>query len=173
MDAERKPTPLEHAIDLFVHLPVGFLLELPHSVPRCIDRGKQEVEHLSHQATSTLRALGLRPGSADDEPDRHAGTSTAEPPEPPGSPASTTAPERTPDVTAPEASARPTTTDSSDPAVDVDELPIPGYDSLSASQVIPRLDDLNDTELELVRSYEASARGRKTILSRVAQLQDR
>jgi len=66
--------------------------------------------------------------------------------------------------------ARPTrvpTTPSHDPR----ELAITDYDSLSASQVVPRLDSLGDDELETVRQYEASTRGRKTILSKIAQIQ--
>jgi hypothetical protein len=50
-------------------------------------------------------------------------------------------------------------------------LAIPAYDSLSASQVVPRLSGLSPAELEAVRTYEAAHRGRKTILNRVAQLQ--
>jgi hypothetical protein len=50
-------------------------------------------------------------------------------------------------------------------------LAIPAYDSLSASQVVPRLSGLSPTELAAVRDYEAAHRGRKTILNRVAQLQ--
>jgi hypothetical protein len=51
------------------------------------------------------------------------------------------------------------------------DLAIPGYDSLSASQVLPRLEGLAAAELEAVRAYEAAHRGRKTILGRIAQLQ--
>lgn len=51
------------------------------------------------------------------------------------------------------------------------ELAIPGYDSLSASQVVQRLASLSGEELEAVRAYEAANRGRRTILARVAQLQ--
>ena len=50
-------------------------------------------------------------------------------------------------------------------------LAIPDYDSLSASQVVPRLAGLEPDELEAVRQYEAAHRARRTILSRVAQLQ--
>jgi hypothetical protein len=50
-------------------------------------------------------------------------------------------------------------------------LAIPGYDSLSASQVVQRLAGLVPAELEAVRDYEASTRGRRTILNRIAQLQ--
>jgi hypothetical protein len=52
----------------------------------------------------------------------------------------------------------------------VDALGIPGFDSLSASQVVPRLDGLNRQELVAVRAYETATRGRRTILSRVDQL---
>lgn len=51
------------------------------------------------------------------------------------------------------------------------ELAIPDYDSLSASQVVNRLPSLSAEELEAVRAYEAGHRSRKTILNKVAQLQ--
>jgi hypothetical protein len=50
-------------------------------------------------------------------------------------------------------------------------LPIPEYDSLAASQVVPRLAGLAPNELEAVRTYEAARRGRRTILAKIAQLQ--
>jgi len=51
------------------------------------------------------------------------------------------------------------------------DLAIPGYDALSASQVVQRLAGLADDELEAVREYETAHRGRKTILGRISQLQ--
>ena len=55
-------------------------------------------------------------------------------------------------------------------APDADELPIADYDSLAASQVVPRLSSLGVDELSAVRTYESSNRGRRTILNRVEQL---
>ena len=52
-----------------------------------------------------------------------------------------------------------------------DVLAIPGYDSLSASQVVQRLAGLSVPELEAVRAYEEANRSRRTILSKVSQLQ--
>ncbi len=52
-----------------------------------------------------------------------------------------------------------------------DELAIPGYDSLSAFQVVQRLAGLAPGELESVRVYEAAGRGRRTILTKISQLQ--
>jgi hypothetical protein len=49
-------------------------------------------------------------------------------------------------------------------------LAIPGYDSLSASQVVQRLAGLSQAELIDVRAHEQSHRHRRTILNRVEQL---
>ena len=54
---------------------------------------------------------------------------------------------------------------------DAGSLGITDYDALSASQVVPRLAGLAAGELDAVRLYEAAHRGRKTILSKIAQLQ--
>ncbi len=52
-------------------------------------------------------------------------------------------------------------------------LGIPGYDSLAASQVVPRLAGLSAGELAAVGAYESAHRARRTILNRVRQLQER
>ncbi len=49
-------------------------------------------------------------------------------------------------------------------------LGIPGYDSLSASQVVQRLAGLSADELARVREHERAGRHRRTILSRVDQI---
>lgn len=49
-------------------------------------------------------------------------------------------------------------------------LPIPGYDTLAASQVVQRLSSLRPDELDAVRRYEVATRGRRTILHRIGQL---
>jgi hypothetical protein len=50
------------------------------------------------------------------------------------------------------------------------ELPIPGYDLLSATQVIERLEGLARPELLAVKAYELAHRARTTILGKIAQL---
>lgn len=57
-----------------------------------------------------------------------------------------------------------------DVVTDAGELPITDYDSLAASQVVPRLATMSAADLELVGAYERSHRNRQTILHRVAQL---
>ncbi|MCP4436269.1 MAG: hypothetical protein GY812_12350 [Actinomycetia bacterium] len=55
-------------------------------------------------------------------------------------------------------------------APDVSTLAIPDYDSLAASQVVPRLTTLSPEELEAVGAYESAKRQRRTILNRVTAL---
>ncbi len=50
------------------------------------------------------------------------------------------------------------------------DLPIQDYDSLAASQVVPRLSTLDHADLLVVQSYESANRRRQTILHRVEQL---
>lgn len=164
--------PAEHAIDLIVYAPLGFALEARTLLPTFVERGRQQVQmarmvgrfavsqgqvegrkrlsRAQEQAETILAELGLAPtvGSAREEP---APPAPSAPREPDGrSPAPRPAPQ------ASAASA---------------DLAISGYDSLAASQVIPRLAGLDADELEAVRVYEAAHRARKTILGKIAQLQ--
>jgi hypothetical protein len=60
----------------------------------------------------------------------------------------------------------------SDPeAAAVIDAVIPGYDDLSASQVIRLLDELEPDGLDAVDVHESGHRGRRTILNKVHQLQ--
>ena len=52
-----------------------------------------------------------------------------------------------------------------------DELAIPSYDELAASQVVKRLPGLEAAELAAIGAYEQAHRGRRTILTRIRQLQ--
>jgi hypothetical protein len=61
-------------------------------------------------------------------------------------------------------------TTTADPAPPSVELPIPGYDALSASQVVERLTGLSAGELDTVRAYEGAHRRRRTILGKIEQL---
>jgi hypothetical protein len=173
------------ALDLFVYAPLGFALEARSLLPRFVERGKNQVTMakmvgqfavqqgqveagkrlgpLQEQVEGVLADLGLVPRSTSPS-----GASSAAAPVD-GEDDATVAPvvELVPD---PEP-------EPEDPAADLADVPeaadlaIPDYDSLAASQVVPRLRALATDELEAVRAYEAAGRGRKTILNRIAQLQ--
>jgi len=154
-------TPIEQAIDLFFYAPLGLVMNADEIVPQLIERGRQQVTMArmfgqfavkqgqagAEKALTRLQNLGGnetqtgRPVPADGDEPARA-TQTSAP---------VARPQHNGEVAA--------------------TLAIPDYDSLSASQVVPRLESLSGTELDAVRSYESSNRGRKTILNKIDQLQ--
>lgn len=143
--------------------------ELLGVVPRFLDRTQRQVA-LSARTLAHLPCVGrlLRPPQRDADVPAHEATQPASVLSVLASDAE--APE---DAEGERVAARPVTS-SDDVATelvpDVDSLPIPGYESLAASQVIPRLTALTPEELRAVGAYERATRRRQTILHRVAQL---
>jgi hypothetical protein len=134
--------PIDVALDVLVYAPVGLALSARDFLPGLARKGRDRLEGQLSSAKVVGR-FAMAQGQA-----RFGGSAPAE---------ATAAPEmRAPVV-------------QSGPGAEA--LAIPGYDSLSASQVLPRLDALSPEELESVRAYEDAHRGRKTILGRIAQLQ--
>ena len=179
MSEDEKKSPLEEvvgrALNLFFYAPIGLLLGADDVVPDLVQRGKQQVAaarmfgeyaletevpkrmgQLQKQAETMLGELtGRRPQAPVEPPDAPVDDATT-PATPAGEAADTPA-------------AAPAVRAQHGPSVG--SLAIPDYDSLSASQVVPRLAGLSAEELEAVRTYESGHRGRKTILNRVDQLQ--
>jgi hypothetical protein len=162
--------PVEQALDVLLYAPVGLLFSARELLPTLVEKGRAQlgmakmmgqfavqqgqteagkaIDKAQKQAMSTLEQLAGSNGHAH----RNGSAPAASKPAP--------AP-----TTAPPAPSVPTS------GPEAATLAIPDYDSLSASQVLPRLQGLSSEELEAVRDYEDAHRGRKTILNRVAQLQ--
>ncbi len=172
---DEQRSPVDQALDLMVFGPLGLAITAREELPRMVEKGRNRVllarmigEHATRHgqrvvqqavkhSARTLVDLGLIPGA----PQRGNGpppVDTDRAGEPPTG--DTHANLRAPAIAA-TGNGRTGTAD----------LAIPGYDSLSASQVVQRLAGLAPDELEAVRAYEASGRGRRTILNRIAQLQ--
>jgi len=194
-------TPLDHALDLFVFAPLGVVFTARDALPDLIDKGRdrftgpvsaarvmgrlavsqgqREAEKAMAQATARLAGLGLIPDSRRSSPaagDEPGGSDAPAPSE--AAARYDAAAQVDPSAAAPApdfevtvgGTAAPLV--SSAPASSAEDLAIPGYDSLSAPQVVQRLAGLSTEELDAVRSYEAATRHRKTILTRVSQLQN-
>lgn len=178
---------VEHAFELFVYAPIGLLFEGTSLLPELIAKGKQQVgtarvmgkfflEQVQKQATKTASRLQDQTAGVIDflgdsvtpiaDGQRSAASPTVEPE--PATPPVALDPE--PEATTDESLL--IDDDDAEP-VSAESLAIPDYDGLSASQVVNRLASLSPAELANVRRYEATHRGRKTILSKVAQLQGR
>jgi hypothetical protein len=178
-------SPFERALDLLVYAPVGLALTAAEELPGLIEKGRERVTNqvtmakvvgqfaadkgarkasrAVKQAVGALAGLGVVPGPGPARyPDLRSNGPFSSAAAPPAQAGSSTGPRSAASSSA--ASGGPST-------LPPDDLAIPGYDALSASQVVQRLDGLAPGELEAVREYETATRGRRTILSKIAQLQ--
>jgi hypothetical protein len=172
----KRQDPAEQLLDLLVYAPLGLLVEAQELLPKLAEKGRQRMggrvtvarmigelavrqgqrraekvfERFREQQGWTSGGAarpGARPGGANGHQAPSAATtpSSAASPSPPVAGAGTAAPEAS-------------------------SLAIPGYDTLAASQVVPRLEGLSTDELAAIQAYEEATRARKTILTRIAQL---
>lgn len=190
-DREEGRTPLDEAMDLFVYAPIGMALTAAEELPEMIRKGREAVEVQMGTAKVIGRVavnqgkvelnrivaqwndLGslLRSGVVSPPRSRTesgpAPVTSAEPAPPPVNPSSADKPRGAQKPPSP-APVPPAAKRVPPPP---DDLGIPGYGSLSASQVVSRLAGLSPAQLDAVKTYESSTRRRRTILGRIAQLQ--
>ena len=152
-------SPADLLLDACVFAPLGFALEARKLLPTLADRGRNHVKMARVVGQFAVTRLGRELGPLQGEAGRWLGPLLA----PFGF-----ATEDLLDV----APTEPTTTaeERSGRTVQAEELVIPGYDALAASQVIPRLSGMTPNELADVAAYEGANRGRRTILHKVEQL---
>jgi len=173
-------SPLEQVLDLVLYAPVGFVVTAGEELPRLIEKGRAQMSGQVSVARLVGRfavAQGQREAGKVVQQAAQVltdlGVLSTDRPAPPASPAPSPAPSS--------AAADPVVVVASDNGAVSDgpevatplgqDLAIPGYDALSASQVVQRLAGLSAGELEDVRAYELNTRGRRTILNKIAQLQ--
>lgn len=165
-----RKSPLDRAVDLLVYAPLGLAVTARDALPDLIDKGRHQlggqvrtarmmgemaVAQGQREADKAMAQIGQRLAALDLFPPRRPSSAPPEGPEARTSPMTPEAPGEPPTQT----------------SVSADDLAIPGYDALSASQVVQRLAGLSPEELELVREYEAATRHRQTLLTRISQLQ--
>lgn len=165
--------PVGRLIDLALYAPVGLLTLAQQELPGLIATGRTRVDNQLTLARFIGKMVVRQGGNEFKRRMQAAEQARREPPlAPPPEPLALTV------VTAaaidhmPKRSAR-TAPSLRAGAGPEDTLPIDGYDSLAASQVVLRLGSLNTKELESVRRYEERNRSRRTILGKIAQLQAR
>jgi hypothetical protein len=185
---ERK-SPIEQALDLFFYAPLGFLMNAQEIVPQLVEKGHQQVvtarmfgkfavdqapgqlANLQKQVEKVAEELVGRAGARRPAPSGAKATKRAS-----SSPATrngqaSEATQTSAPVSEAPVSEAPASTAAPAHGPGAAQLAIPDYDSLSASQVVPRLEGLSDSERAAVRDYESTHRGRKTILNKIDQLQ--
>lgn len=168
--------PLGAALDLFVYAPVGLAVTAAEELPRLVAKGHSTLDtRLSMARVVGQFAVARGRQMMEQRIERAAtrvSTGTADTETGGEQPADAGGPAPTP-MDAGLAGRGPVAAPHSgtDAGPSASHLAIPGYDSLSASQVVQRLAGLTGEELSAVRDYEEAHRGRRTILNRVDQLQ--
>ncbi len=163
--------PLRQLIDVAVYAPIGLLTLVERELPGLISTGKARFDNqitlarfMGKMAVKQGRKIVERRIAEVAESRRTA-------PEPTPQPSASAAPSLTivsdgdPIETTSRESASPT-----GPSAPSADLPIEGYDSLAASQVVLRLSSLTASELEAVDLYEQQHRARRTVLGKIHQL---
>ena len=176
------PSLNDRILDVFVYAPAGFILSALDDFPKLAALGR---ERLGTQV-SNARVLGefavkagrdqlkkrgeglLHRGSGADVPDESPPVGLHAVPSPP--PTAAVADDPPPTSTPSPVPTAVTAMSTNGHVPTASSLAIPGFDTLSASQVVQRLDGLSRAELVSARAYEAGTRGRRTILSRIDQL---
>jgi hypothetical protein len=155
-------SPLRRGFDVCVVTPIGIAVSVVEEIPELLAEGRRRLEvQLGNalfvgrfvvnqkQRELSARLDGLLGHAAQSKAEEANGTAPPSP-SPPG-----------PERPAP------------DPAAEaIVGSALADYDTLSASQVVRRLESLGPEELDAVRRYEASTRNRRTILNRAGQLLD-
>jgi hypothetical protein len=182
-DPEPDPSPVRRALDLLVFAPVGVALTVAEELPSLIVKGRQRFEtdvrnarlvgrfvvtHGQRDVVGRVSKLLYGDAPAPPPPPDHAGPGTASAPTAAAASAASSAPVAVPASPKPAGGSSKPTADPAD-AVTVDAA-LAGYDTLSASQVVRRLESLGPDELRAVCRHEASHRNRRTILNRAQQL---
>jgi hypothetical protein len=176
---------VEHAVEALVYAPIGLLFEGASLLPQLVEKGRNQVAMarmigkfaVEQGRTEATKAASRLQDQAAGVIDFIGGTVTPLPSDGSAPPAPTPTPKpratRTPSASTGVAreAARKVAGVVAEASGDASGLAIPDYDGLSASHVVNRLASLSPEELESVRLYEVANRGRKTILSKVAQLQ--
>ena len=163
-------TPIERLIETAVYAPLGIAALIREELPKLVSRGQQEANMAKMMGKF---AVGM--GRVEVEKRLNSFVDRGKPAEKTASaaaPAAAPTPPPAPVAPAAPVASAPSTNGQEVTVHDANSLAIPGYDSLSASQVVQRLAGLNAAELAAIGSYEAAGRGRRTILNRVAQLRD-
>jgi hypothetical protein len=167
-----RKSPLDQALDLLFYAPLGLALTARDELPKLVDKGRQQVSGQVALAKMIGQfAVTTGQKEAEKAASRLAAGAASRLGALPGVPASTAAAPAPPRAPAPPAHRANGWSPNGAPRATGDQLAIPGYDTLSASQVVLRLGGLSDGELDAVRAYEEATRSRRTILAKVAQLQ--
>lgn len=153
---------VERLLDLFLYAPIGLVTSGTEHLDEYVRKGRERAVVARTMGEFALRGVDDRVASAfggmetmvreflrivvASSGPRRSSTSAA-PPSPPA----------------------PSTATADTPGTGVDDL-VPGYDGLTAREIVALLDTLDPAGLDRVESHESAGRNRSTILTRIRRL---
>src|SRR5262249_11733236 len=154
---------LRQLIDVAVYAPIGLLTMAQRELPHLVAAGKTRVDNQLTMARFVgkmavrrgRKEIGQRMADANTATQRDVLTSPLAA-DPADDPSGESLPEAIIEAVA-----------HSPELADADSMPIEGYDSLAASQVVLRLGSLTSAELDAIEQYESTHRARRTILGKI------
>jgi hypothetical protein len=167
-------------VDVCVFAPVGMAVTVVDDLPELVTKGRARVEQDLSNARVVGRYVVHREWRRVSKRLGEIFGNEASPPGPgPADEGAPPAADASPDASTPPAEpvTAPAVAPPATPAPDAAAEAVVGrvladYDTLSASQVVRRLESLGPEELRAVQRYEGSTRNRRTILNRASQLLD-
>ncbi|MCP4224799.1 MAG: hypothetical protein GY773_15795 [Actinomycetia bacterium] len=178
-DDQDEANPVEQLVELMVYAPIGLLYEYQEVLPKLVKRGKSQV-----QLARVFGQMAMRQSEGDGGGSAGDVTSLASSViarvitdigsqiglAPPAASSSSTAASTVPESdTAGQGGAEDGTAQEGD-AEHGGQLPIAGYDSLTARELIPLLDDLSADQRSRIRAHETANRNRKTVLAKLDRI---
>ena len=158
--SNEEPRPVvDRLADVVFYGPLGLALEHRKLLPQLARRGRRQIAF-----TRTIGRFTVRHGRERIRGLIEGLTGTHRPEGPGSTPVAAV-------VTAPTNGSTTDVGPDDGPTASAAALAIPQYDSLSAIQVVPRLEGLTGAELSQLREYETATRSRRTILAKINQLQ--
>jgi hypothetical protein len=160
-DTPATQNPLRRTLDACIFAPVGVAVTVMEDLPGLIDKGRGRVEQeISNARVAGEYVVGQLQRRLTERLDGIVHSDNGPVQEPAEEPADAGA------------SFHPTPVRPAPDAADTATVgaALADYDTLSASQVVRRLESLGPDELRAVQRYEAATRNRRTILNRAGQL---
>jgi hypothetical protein len=151
--------PVEQLLDMFLYAPIGFLSKSAESVPDLAKRGRTQAANARVIGQFALLTTNSKARKAFADAEQHVQAFLK-------IIAESSSPSRSKVDSASVSSGPDDVGDAADGAG-----PIGNYDDLTAVQIIPLLATLTPPELQQISDYEQTHRSRKTILTRIRQLQ--
>jgi len=153
--------PFQHLLDVLLYAPIGLVAKGSESFPDLVERGRSRAANARVIGQFALNSTNAKARRSLTDAEQHISAFLR-------IVADAASPSKGSSASTPSDAGPVPSEPSNDSTI---EGVIAGYDDLTAAQILPLLSGLDPEQLAVVESHERSTRARKTVLSRLRQLQ--